>query len=362
MIKDTSFTADWLSAFKAQAKHKRIDTIILEKMIYAFHLLDQLKTNGLDFVFKGGTSLVLLLESSNRFSIDIDIICNTERNMLESILDKVVKNSKFPAYSLDEHRSYREGVPKAHYGFEFQSVVESKYTGKILLDVLIEDSIYPEHTEKAIRTKWIETENETIIKVPTINSITGDKLTAFAPNTVGIPYFKGNVSFTVEICKQLFDIGQLFEYIDNMKVVAKSFENFAKREIEYRKSPIAPQDVLKDTISTCLILAKKGVSNIPKEKEIFKELQKGIKGFGTGFLTEGNFRLDEAITASAKVAYLSAKIYKNDLSPIEYYDNKDVKSLLIEKPDWNFLNKLKKQADKSAFYYWYKAVELLGAY
>ncbi len=73
----------------------------------------------------------------------------------------------------------------------------------------------------------------------------------------------------------------------------------------------------------------------------------------------GNFRIDEAVTTSAKVAYLAAKILKNDLSPIGY-NNEDIKSLFIENLNWNFLNKLKKQPDKSAFYYWYKAVELLA--
>ena len=360
MIKNKSFTEEWLAAFKKQQKHKRIDTIILEKMIYALHLLDELKINGLDFVFKGGTSLVLLLESGNRFSIDIDIICNTERKKLEAILDKVIENSKFTAYSLDEHRSYKKGVPKAHYGFEFQSVLANKYTGKILLDVLIEDSIYPEHTEKEILTKWIDTVQEIKVKVPSVNSITGDKLTAFAPNTVGIPYFKGKNSFSMEICKQLFDLSQLFEHIESVEVVAESFETFAKQEIKYRKSEINPDDVLNDTIATCLIFARKGAAKNPDENAKFKELQKGIKGFGTGFLMEGNFRIDDAVTASAKVAYLAAKILKNDLSPIEYYNNQEVKNLLIENPNWNFLNKLKKQPDKSAFYYWYKAVELLA--
>ena len=30
--------------------------------------------NGLDFIFKGGTSLVLLLNDLKRFSVDVDII------------------------------------------------------------------------------------------------------------------------------------------------------------------------------------------------------------------------------------------------------------------------------------------------
>lgn len=74
MIKEHCFTDEWLDLFKKQKDHSRIDKIILEKMIYALHLLERLTANGLNFVFKGGTSLLLLLEQGNRFSIDIDII------------------------------------------------------------------------------------------------------------------------------------------------------------------------------------------------------------------------------------------------------------------------------------------------
>jgi hypothetical protein len=149
------------------------------------------------------------------------------------------------------------------------------------LTVLIEDAIYPELTEKRVQTKWIETENETKIVVPTIDAITGDKLTAFAPNTVGIPYFKGRDQqpFSMEICKQLFDLSKLFERIENMKIVAQSFEAFAIQEIKYRKtetSDLTPEKVLQDTIDTCLLLAKRGGGAL-EEKSKFTELQKGIK-------------------------------------------------------------------------------------
>ena len=163
MIKEYCFTDEWLDTFKKQAAHKRIDKAILEKMIYALHLLERIKANGLDFVFKGGTSLILLLEEGNRFSIDIDIICNTAREILEEILKKVVESSNFKSFELDEHRSYKAGVPKAHYSFSFDSATKGKYSGTILLDILIEASIYPELTEKPVQTKWIETEGETNI-------------------------------------------------------------------------------------------------------------------------------------------------------------------------------------------------------
>ena len=73
----------------------------------------------------------------------------------------------------------------------------------------------------------------------------------------------------------------------------------------------------------------------------------------------GNFRIDDAVPASARIAYLAAKIKMNDLSPIIYYEGQDIKELTIEDQNWNFLNKLKRQPDKSSFFYWFKAVELL---
>ncbi len=147
-------------------------------MIYALHLLEQLKINGLEFVFKGGTSLVLLLEEGNRFSIDIDIVCNVGREKLETILSKVVEKSKFSTVELDEKRSYLPGVPKAHYIFQFESVFHTRAPAKILLDVLVEDSIYPELVENPIQTKWIEIDSVIKVRTPSIDAITGDKLTA----------------------------------------------------------------------------------------------------------------------------------------------------------------------------------------
>ena len=361
MFRDSCFTEEWLQSFKRQKAHRRIDVIILEKMIYALHLLEQLQQNGLKFTFKGGTSLVLLLEEGSRFSIDIDIISNTEREELEAILTKVVESSRFTGFELEEHRSYKPGVPKAHYTFTYESSLKGAFSGTVLLDVLIENSAYPETTEKTINTKWIETDEETNVVVPTIDAISGDKLTAFAPNTIGIPYEKGGQSATMEICKQLFDLSKLFEQISNIETVAASFQTFAKQEIEYRRDSypdLTREQVLQDTINTCLIITKRERGN-KDEKAKFTQLQKGIIAFGTGYLMSGNFRIDDAIVAAAKVAHLATKLLMNDLSPIKHYSGEDIKTLNIENQDWNFLNRLKKQPEKSSFYYWYYTVKLL---
>ena len=50
------------------------DPNLLERVVYAFGLLEASKQAGLPFIFKGGTSLMLLMELPMRLSTDIDII------------------------------------------------------------------------------------------------------------------------------------------------------------------------------------------------------------------------------------------------------------------------------------------------
>ena len=70
-------------------------------------------------------------------------------------------------------------------------------------------------------------------------------------------------------------------------------------------------------------------------------------------------RISAALAASARVAYLNAILLQPEVSEIEYYEGQDLSKLTIDKTDWAYLNKLKRQPDKSIFYYWCKAVELL---
>ena len=367
MIENTSFTKEWLDAFRTTKEHKGINVTILEKMVHALSLLEHLKLAGLDFVFKGGTSLVLLLEEGNRFSIDIDIISSAERKPLETTLDTVFANSHFKSHTLNERRSYKEGVPKAHYTFEFDSVYNPNVPGTILLDILFDSPHYPELIESSVEISWISVEPITSITTPSINAICGDKLTAFAPETVGIPYYKGDQLFTMEICKQLFDLGKLFENITDISIVKTSFSAFAKAELSYRSSDedfnkrnLTEIDVLWDAINTCAIIAKRERNPTVESKKKFADLNLGIRSFGSAFLMTGNFRIEEALAASARVAYLNALLLQDEITEIQYYEGQDISELTIEKADWAFLNRLKRQPDKSIFYYWFKAVELIA--
>ena len=89
------------------------------------------------------------------------------------------------------------------------------------------------------------------------------------------------------------------------------------------------------------------------KSEEFNHLQLGIRNF-TNF-TIDKFNIEDAITAAAKVAYLTKLIIADVTIKNEKFNNPlEVKDWLIDDKDYNKLNKLKK-SNPEAFYYWYKA-------
>lgn len=354
MIKDHCFSKDWIYKFKSQERYGKLNPPVLEKMIHALYLLQHMKKGGFGFIFKGGTSLILILEEANRFSVDIDVMTEHSKEEIEAILDAIVANSHFTEWKLDEGRSYKEGVPKAHYELSYPSNINQQ-ANYILLDVLFEHCHYPVLQEKPVTASWIETSETIHITVPTAEAIAGDKLTAYAPLTTGIPYGKGKET---EIIKQLFDIGHLFDQTKNFEVMMNSFNVFVKQEINYRKLDIAAKDVLWDIINTSKLIALREKNKHEPEKTYFASLQKGIISFAN-FLISGNFRIEQAINAGAKAAYLAAKILTGDLTLITKYTNEDISTLEIKNLQWNSLNRIKKLQDKSAFFYWYQTLTLL---
>ena len=368
MIDIKSLSKEWL----AEKRNKYgEDRNIMESMIYALYLLEQLKLTGIDFIFKGGTSLVLLLEKPRRFSVDIDIIISPkiERDVLESYLVKIVETSTFIRMELDERRSYKEGVPKAHYKFIFisnfknknlQGEVISNPEREILLDVLFAENHYPTLVDRPIETEWlIQNGKPLIVITPDINSITGDKLTAFAPNTTGVPY---GVEKEKEIMKQLFDIGCLFDLLTDLEIFKKSFYDSAKQEIEYRpeRNINSIQEILRDTIDTAILIAKKDVLTTDEDKAKFAEINTGINQFGH-FVYEGKFGILEAQVASAKAAYLAAAILSDHIGELQKFNSTiPLSNYMITNPEYNFLNKrLKFIAQGEALFYWFNTINLL---
>lgn len=210
MIKPHCFGKDWFQSMSK--KYRYNDLGIIEKVIRAFALLDLLARSGCPYIFKGGTCVGLILgDKTRRLSIDIDIICPPGTNV-EEYLDRISEFG-FTRKELVERRQAGKDIPKSHSKFFYQIAYtdRSNQESYILLDVLYEDTHYQQVNEIEVINQFIELDSEpSIVMVPSIGDILGDKLTAFAPNTTGIPYYKNGNSRGTEIMKQVYDIGRLF--------------------------------------------------------------------------------------------------------------------------------------------------------
>ncbi len=353
MIDKSKINIDWIS--QVSKRNRKADKILVEKVIRALLLLEGLVVYEIPFVFKGGTALMLHLNSSKRLSIDIDIILPAEIEGFENILKDIVAEQDFTGLEL-QHRITNTKIKKEHYKFFYTPIHKSnKEEEYVLLDILFEEIGYANVIEIPIQSSFVPIEGELItVKVPCLEDMLGDKLTAFAPNTTGIPYFKKKDSMSMEIIKQLYDIGNLFDVANDLEIIKSAFLTFAKTELTYRAiNGLTANDVLEDIYQTSLNIVTRGADG----KGDFEQLQLGIRRI-TGFIFSESFHLEKAIILASKAAYISILI-KKDADTIEKFENpKLLKDWQIREPLNNKLNKLKK-SNPEAFFYWYKIYELI---
>ena len=346
MISNQSRTKEWIIGIRVNSPGK--DPILIEKMIMALTLVENLRLSGLDFIFKGGTSLILLLGMPQRFSIDIDIVLTNGQNLdeyIQAILDQGV-------FQRVEENKRTGDLPKQHYKFFYNSVIQGKES-HILLDILFEEEPYPLLQEVNIFSPLITVDGEiTRVICPALECLLGDKLTAFAPHTTGISYGVGK---ELEIAKQLYDVAILFDASTDVKLVGAAFESIALKQLSYRAmSEQTSADVLMDVFHTVVLIGMRGSSS-PAE---YAELLDGFKKLAA-FVYSGFFSLDSAILCASKAAYLSALIAKQMDSIHRFENSQEISSWRIVSSDYCKLNKLKKTSPE-AFYYFYLALDLLG--
>lgn len=297
---------------------------------------------------------MLHLNSTKRLSIDIDIILPTEPKNLEDILATVSKEQGFIRKELQD-RNTTSKIKKEHYKFIYTPIHKSnKEEEYVLLDILFEKVNYERVIKIQIQSIFIPINGEPLlVDVPCLEDILGDKLTAFAPNTTGIPYFKKEYSMSMEIMKQLYDIGNLLDVVIDAKIIKTTFFRFAATELTYRnQSWMNEKEVLDDIMQTSLCIVSRGTDG----KGEFEQLLLGIQRL-SGFIFTESYHLEKAILNASKAAYLSALI-SNDAKVVEKFkDPLELKDWLIAEPINTKLNKLKK-SNPVAFFYWYKIYEL----
>lgn len=355
MIHNKCFTNEWIESMAAGIGSR--NPVMLEKATVALQLLGYLVESGLPFQFKGGTSLLLRLNPIRRLSIDVDIVTQASLEDLTAVLESLRKKAPFSSYQHDARRD-KDLPPKKHFKIFYPSVIEPKQD-HILLDVLFEKDPSPRCDPVLIHTPFIEPEREVFVSVPTVNSLLGDKLTAFAPKTIGILY---NPSRKTDIVKQLFDVGALFDSATDLQEVAEVYENIHFKQLGYRNAAFTVADTLNDTMTAGFQYSQLDLRGGTNTEEGLL-LHEGV-GSLQNHLINLPFSRNEARIAAGKASCLAAWIQRRKIEsePIENlrFDLSRAHELSEKKifAPWAPLDRLR-GGNPEAFHYWYLAQQIL---
>lgn len=332
MISKKTFTKTHITSIKN--RYNNLDEFLIERMIFAFGLLESLVIVDLPFVFKGGTSLVLLLEKPYRLSTDIDIVVEPNVN-LDKFLNEASEIYPFIRKEKQERKG-KNNIAKEHYKFYYQSP-SSDQEIPILLDVLFEKHGYEKILSAPIKNGFLIQDGEPLfVKIPSIESILADKLTAFAPNTTGVKYEYYNkhgilITKYLEVIKQFLDVAKLLEIAENFDIISASYSKIFMQEIAYRGIDISQEEALMDTFNMCLAIITRGAFF----REDYSKLLKGIHSIQNhvfGIKVTG----ESVVNYACDIMLLSAKLIKKT-GVVQV----DVPSQLIPK-EYKNINRLKK--------------------
>jgi hypothetical protein len=353
MIAQTCFTKKWITDQGQILGCSNL--ILLEKAIVALQLVGHLVEAGLPFQFKGGTSLLLIVNPIRRLSIDADIVTQSQHGEFDRMLQSVARE---PPFNRIEHDPARDKAlpPKKHYRAFYASNFPPE-DGHVLLDVLFENAHAARPT--LIQTPFIKTLREVRALVPSANELLGDKLTAFAPKTIGILQHPDRAS---DVVKQLFDVGVLFDVATDIAEAAQVYAALHVNQCRYRSAAYTVEQTLRDTIDSCLGLTWCELRGPGKDDPIGMYLKDGVQRLQS-HIVNGRFDKDPSHVAAGKAACAAALILRRPQIALESIRFKEESIEELSKAvitgDWAALQKLR-GGNPEAFFYWWQAQRILG--
>ncbi len=333
---------------KMEALRKELgfdDRGIFEKTIYAFNLLSELLEIYPNLIFKGGTSILLHIFPPARLSIDIDILLPVkERADLKDTLIKKVSTSKW--FDTVEENVRGGKIPKAHYKFYYTSQF-SRVPQYILLDVVFTEHSYKNLVKRDIsKLPLVFFDSSVVVLIPTPEGLLGDKMTAVSPNTMGIPL---NEKRSMEVLKQIIDLGELFNVANDMDDFKQSFISTAQQENGFRGTSYSINEVVDDIMG---IAFKYSQYLLKSSDNSFPEIALINDGLGkvSNHLRKKVGQQDVKV-AIAKIVYMTAMLKSDRPTKIV----KKVDLSLIEgrqlPEEYKILERLK-VVNPEAYFYW----------
>lgn len=219
---------------------------LAELVVHCLELVASLAARGVPFRFKGGNSLLVLLEDPQRFSVDVDIVTTLDRPTLTEHVAALTEESVIFKRWESRAPKTKPWLPLISFKLYFDSCYQSAEDAFVMLDAVLEPAPYP-GIRRPVRCGTLYTSDREV-EVPSVSGLIGDKLLAIGPGTLGIPLGKNKEA---QRLKHVFDVATLSRRDWDLEQVRQSLRATKAQEerIQGREHPWAA--ILADTRRFC---------------------------------------------------------------------------------------------------------------
>jgi hypothetical protein len=286
---------------------------LTEEAVHCLELVAELVEAGLPFQFKGGNSLLLILDEPKRFSIDVDIATDATREQIEQCLsDLVTRFGVFKWWEKRQHKT-KPWLPIASYYLYFDSAIKEGTETSIMFDVQLRRSPYKTEKKPVVCGRLYQ--SEILVELPLPASIIGDKLLTLGPTTLGIPVGKGKEA---QRLKHVFDISRLLATNPSIASVRESFFACIEHENEIQDRGRSVDEIIDDTLAFCESVSP--YETIPPDLNLSPILSENVRGLPVfaGHLFDAGYAWPELRRDMAKVALCVGAIRNKEITDREF--------------------------------------------
>ncbi|MHC4600235.1 MAG: nucleotidyl transferase AbiEii/AbiGii toxin family protein [Planctomycetota bacterium] len=262
------FSREHIEANKGEATE-----VVAEQAVHSLALVEGLVRAGLRFRFKGGNSLLLLLRTPRRFSMDVDIATAEDRGRIEACLDRAVEASEgFTRWARRKHKT-KPWLPLASFEVYYDSHFVEPDAAFIFLDAQLQRTRYPGQRLPVRCGALFESEEK--VEVATVGGILGDKILTLGPETLGIPLGKGKEA---QRLKHVFDVSTLASNRPDLEEFRKSLRQCLEQENALQEQAVPVETVYRDTLAFCTLVGR--LPSPPETAAPGSLLDETVRGLG----------------------------------------------------------------------------------
>jgi hypothetical protein len=286
----------------------------LEKAIFALEYVAQLQDAGLDYVFKGGSAVQILLgDRWNRLSVDVDICTDASEEELRETLEVVKHRFGGRGFTYSARRDEILG-PVPFFSFRVTTPPITGHGRVILLDAM---GLKPRFATMATPIRSFYYDSDATVTTPTVGAMLGDKLTTIGPTTVGRAMRDSRNG--LEYAKHFYDISFLSQAEPDPEECIDAYSESVEIQSRIRRRDFTVDECVKDSVFTCQVAClpqtlradafdKLGPDLRERARFEYDILRRGLRGFQP-FLVRGvSYTWDQLREYASRTALLTMAI------------------------------------------------------